>query len=277
MKVAALFICADDHLYDAVNTNKERLIPRELRLRWRSMSFSVIPLQIPIGASEFECISHIEAAIQGFEGIALLIPPQFKSPLARCRTAFFAIDYVPPQYSQNLQNQTAKLLNKTLGDLSVLLSRSAEMKYRRSLLLPINDFMAPVMDSMRVLFDDLSSENQFARTLDKILSDFRRLQVPTRVADDEIHPVYVDSKYKRFDRGRERHAEAGDSIPPHEALCGLNKKFRFGFRYEEKLHFNVTVKGDVRDHNFASCHPPHHATRIKRATHANLFPNGYVT
>lgn len=277
MKVAALFVCANDPLYDAVNSNRERLIPEALRKRWDGISFSVIPLQLPLGASETECVNAIENAADGFDGVALLAPPQFSNRLNRVRMALFVVDYVPPEPLRNLQNQTARLLHRTLSDFGLLLSRASEMKYKRSLLLPLNDFSAPAMDSMRALFADLANEQQFSRSLDGVLREFRKLQVPLRVAKDEVHPVYVDIDRKRFDRGRETHAEAENIIPPHDALCGLNKAFRFGFSYPERLHFNVVVDGDVRSHRFAGCHEPHGEAQVKRATHANVFPNGYVS
>lgn len=277
MKVVALFVCGNDQLYDAVNANRERLIPEALRRRWADISYAVIPIKIPLTSTEAEFINTIENAADGFDGVALLVPTQLSATSMRCRDAFFVVDYVNPHPVSNVQNQLSALLQRTLRDFSLLMSKVAEMKYKRSLLLPLNDFTAPVMDRTRILFRELSDEQQFARALEGILRDFRQRQVPTRVAKDEIHPVYVDCDGKRFDRGREKHARAGTAIPPHDVLCGLNKAFRFGFAYPDELHFNVAVGDDTRAHRFHGCHGPHGISKVNRKSHANVFPNGDVT
>lgn len=277
MKIAALFVCANDHLYDAVNTNRERLIPEALRKRWEGFAYSVIPLKPQLGADETEIINTIENIADNFDGIILLVPPSFADLLARFRHTLFVVDYSPPKPLTNLQNQMSALLQRAFRDFSILVNKVSDMKYKRSMLLPLNDFKAPVMDSTRDLFSDIAGENQFSRALDAILRDFRKLQVPTRVSKDEVHPVYVDEEGKRFDRGREKHARAGTASPPHDGMCGLSKAFRFGFVYPDDLHFNVETVGDIRKYAFYGCHPPHGSVYVKRASHANVFPNGDVT
>lgn len=276
MKVAALFVCADAQLYSAVNSNRERLIPSALRKRWSEMVFSVIPLQLESGASEAQCVNAIENVADGFDGVLVLTPPHLAASLSRCREALFVFEYQPIGAPTNIQNQASGLLQRALTNFGYLLQLASQLKHRRALLLPLKDFSAPAIGELRNLFEDVAGNPQFIRTLERILADLRRYQVPKRVAKDEVHPVYIDEDEKAFDRGRESHAEAEIAIPPHDLMCGLNKTFRFGVAYDCRLHFNVTTKGDVRGHCFAGCHAPYGEKRVRRASHANLFPNGYV-
>jgi len=275
MKIAALFICANDRVESAVSLKRERLIPESVRKEWAPAQISVVPM-VPIpGVQEESFLNNVENVSDKFEGLVVFIPKALSYLLNRSRRGLFVFEYDGGRVVGNLQNQLSGIIRRGFTAFRQLLGKARRKDNLRAILLPLDDFIATPVQKLRELFENISDRPHFARELDQILSDLRSYQSPKRVSEEEVRVVYTDDRGKVFEVARERHAEAEVSVPPHDVVCGLNKACRFGVKYDEKFHYNVTIGGDVRRHRFAGCHL--NAPRINRATHANLFPNGYVT
>jgi len=125
---------------------------------------------------------------------------------------------------------------------------------------------------MRALCRDMASRN-FGREIDAFLRDMRQRQKPKK-ASDYPDVYYVDDDGKHFQLGPEHHAQAETAIPPHQTLCVIANRMRFGRKFDGTTHYNVSrdknasMKGDYPD-----CHG---VSRLHgKDSHINMFTNDY--
>ena len=80
-----------------------------------------------------------------------------------------------------------------------------------------------------------------------------------------------------FSLGKENHARHGTKSP-HNLLCDISAKYRFGCRIDEFTHFNVCYEKSSENRltvNLENCHGEWKV--YKNRTHLNIFSNDYIT
>jgi len=175
----------------------------------------------------------------------------------------------------NIQNYFRKLFARVLRNFSVYANLFENMKFRKVFLLPLDNFLALEIGTMKEIFWDQTSAANFSDNLGETLKALLDRQRPKRKGENYDTVYLRDDKLRFFKYGPEKHSKLETTIPPHGLLCGMNGYFRFGIRFDNDLHFNVSVEGKEAkiSGRFTDCHA---AERDVAATsHINMFPNGF--
>ena len=172
------------------------------------------------------------------------------------------------------QNFIASLLNRVLGDYCALKAMFDDQKYRKVFTLPFRNFKAADLTDLRQICVNSIDNPGFAVRMEGALKSLRKRQRPKRYEDSNVRYL-IDDEGKHFNFGHEVHAQADTKMPPHNRLCVLQNQFRFGRRFDNRHHYNVS-SGD-RNGKMDGTHPNcHDAPTITQGhTHLNMFPNDF--
>jgi hypothetical protein len=113
-------------------------------------------------------------------------------------------------------------------------------KYRKILLLPLRNFDASELDTLKSLFSPCVAVSGFQPQLEAALSELRKRQRPKTQRSSQA-TYLVDDQWRHFVYGKERYAQIETACPPHVPYCELAGKSRFGARYDERRHYNISM------------------------------------
>lgn len=169
-------------------------------------------------------------------------------------------------------NYFRRLLARALKNFRFYGARFLEARHQKILLLPFENFIAGELTGLRNTFWNDSLSNDFSNTLARHLGALRERQIPKR--QSSYNRTYLkDNVENYFEYGHEQHGLAGTGIPPHRVACEMNSIFRFGIRYNNRRHFNVSKERQSVSGLFTDCHEVKRYT--SSCTHVNMFPNGF--
>lgn len=220
-----------------------------------------------------ELFEHIEEISNDAQGIVILYDHRFGHLISDFRKAVFAASFLDSARVDNFNNYFGKFIAKALRNYAFYASRFADAKYQKPLLLPLKNFRADTIpELLQILGQD--APNDFSDRLDRAIASLRNRQTPKK-ADSYKTVYYRDDADLYFDYGHERHARPA-TASPHTFGCMLTSKFRFGGRYDEQRHFNVSheSKNKVVSGLFKLCHNGEHGE--EGDPHLNMFPNDQI-
>ena len=278
MKLSVVFATPDKALRTFIGLRKERLIPASAVAKSyferSGASFRVTTLRIDQATSAPDLAQQILHQSTAVDGLMLLIDDQFNRLADGVRDAAFVVPFEHHYPGMSVHNRVAAMLAPALRHYAYLAERFDDAKFRKLLLLPLNIFKSAELAGLRELVTRGNRTPGFGERLDGLLSTFRSRQVPKK------RTAYPD-KYVRDDRplffqyGHETH-DIIETHPPHTTTCAINSDFRFGLRYDNRRHFNVSEEAeeDSVSGEFLSCH--RQIVTIRKRTHVNVFPNGFL-
>jgi hypothetical protein len=175
----------------------------------------------------------------------------------------------------NTHNQMNMMLSKTAKSFNVFYRYFSDQKFAKLMLLPLRNFRAQELVKLRGLFHAGVASATFPKELGDRIADLRKRQTPKKYSTYQT--VYLrDDAGRYFSYGMERHSQVESQVPPHSSECGLNSCFRFGMKYDETRHFNVSeerpreqISGEFRD-----CHGD--LRTVPPQSHINMFPNDFI-
>jgi len=194
--------------------------------------------------------------------------------VSRFSNSFFIVETENYNSEMNIQNYLRKITAKAIKLFLFYLEIHSEEKGRRLLNLPTRNFDAPEMQRLIDLFAIVDVDGDFKSALEALLGLLRERQRPKRSKDANKEIFVVDDGPKFFIYGLERHARPDDASPPHDMRCRTDAHFRFGGRFDERRHFNVSRETGTIGGELQNCHDG--TTAFAAATHLNVFPNDFA-
>lgn len=189
-----------------------------------------------------------------------------------CQTAKFDSTTV----KGSTKNFFDKLISKHIKILGQTMARFENTKNAELLSLPLRNFQAKELERLRRIFSDLSSIEDFSRSIDEVMKPLRKRVRPRKQSSYKTTYV-VDDQGNFFAFGKEKHARPETGLP-HSKACAINAIFRFGARIDDQRHYNVSATEQDRTRiagEFLNCHGK--PERVPETTHINMFSNDYFT
>lgn len=278
MRLGVFFATPDLTLRKFIGLRKERLIPDGVRCRGyfeRSGStFQVGSLEIDRRTSIADLANQVLERSATIDGLVLLIDDGFLHLAQGVSDAVFVVPFEGQYTGKSLHNRVSSILTSALKHYGFLAQRFDDGKFRKILLLPLDIFKADELDRIRDLVTRGNTASGFGEQLDGLLGTFRDRQEPKkRVIFPEKY--ILDDRRLYFQYGHEEHGQV-EKHAPHTVTCVVNSDFRFGCRYNNRRHYNVTEEGedDKVSGEFLSCHGQQ--VNVTKQSHVNVFPNGYL-
>jgi hypothetical protein len=188
-------------------------------------------------------------------------------------SALFAeVDHnlLPHQFQNYLSAQISRMMRSVnyIGPMFEDLSDSVLLS------LPLRNFCAPEINSLRDSAVVGFKNADFAATVDNTLSRLRkRLRPRKRSVFKNVYAV--DDRGRFFVLGKELHARVG-SGGDHKPSCTVTSMFRLGFRIDDRHHYNVSEgEGDNTSVSgtFVNCHDMQRS--VGSESHLNMFSNDF--
>lgn len=274
MTLIVAFVTADAAVIETATEKKTALLPSELRVggfsAFGGLEVVVTAFDTKISKKQNDLLEWLnwEAA----SGVILLTDDTMPGLVGTLGDQFNVHRFEPPSYGKKVANQLTATLTKCLRAFRYLTTRFDDGKYQQIFRLPLRNFDAPEIARMRDLCRDMMHRN-YGREIDTLLKDMRERQKPKRASD--YPDIYlVDDGGKHFQLGPERHAQAETAIPPHEPLCVISNRLRFGRRFDGRTHYNVSreKKASMKG-TYPDCHDTNREN--EKPSHINMFTNDY--
>jgi hypothetical protein len=173
----------------------------------------------------------------------------------------------------NYKNAVSSILSRALKRFVFFKQKFDDLKYRKILLLPLQNFQAGEIGEMRAMLSDPANASDFFDGLDKLLEALRARIRPKR-SSKYPNRYLIDGRDHYYEYGHEHHGGPDTASPPHGPVCVLNGVLRFGSEYDAERHYNVSIDGRDIEADFINCHGISEPCGPK--SHVNLFPNGGV-
>jgi hypothetical protein len=272
------FVTADENLAKYVSRKKAGIIPRDVSRHGifaeEKNIVSVTALLVRRDMKPDELQRFLTPVMHTADGIILVWEDTLGEIVDPLKDAIFCAPIARGYDGMNLQNYLNRVLARVLKNFSAFVVRFADGKYQKAMLLPLNNFLAAELVELRNTFSTRVGDNHFSDTLGSLLAQIRNRQRPKSYRDYS-EPYFVDDHDRYYAYGIERHAMAETKSPPHSFRCKLNGLFRFGLRYDEARHFNVSLenKRESISGEFKDCHET--PKNVEPCSHLNIFPNGF--
>ena len=277
MRVSIVVVCVDRWVLSVLGEQRERAIPAHYRSSsTQGFEVSLTPIDAAGFGSQAGLMDAIEKIGEDATAIILMIPRVLRQIVSSLADAIFVYEYDHIPEGASVPNQMAASFKRAITKFGAVLRRFNDLQYRRTMLLPLETFSSPHVAQLRVLLQDPNNDPDFNRSLDRLLKEVRdNHQRPLRFGQ-EVTITLHDAASRIYTLGKERHAKAETGCPPHDPACGLNAHLRFGCRYDKDWHFNVEEpRQNMKMVRLPGCH--HQGQQSPRSSHANVFPNDYVT
>lgn len=277
MRVGVVVATPDLAFRTFLNTRKDSALPgATLRREFGSggVSFAVLPFAIENAQSADDFGGWLDRTSDRFDGIIVLIDAAYAHLADPLRDAFFVTAFPSHYPSAHHLNRFGSVIAPILKNYSALKSAFDDLKFRKALLLPLENFMAQELVDVRNLVGQRGNAAGFGESLFDLLSRIRRRQTPKKRASYR-RTYLVDDVPWYFEYGHEHHGTPPTGVPPHAVRCRPNSRFRFGFSYDEERHWNVSNEhpdGTIAG-TFACCHGP--PKPVAATTHIDMYPNDY--
>jgi len=220
-----------------------------------------------------EFLEHIDEISSDADALIILYDHRYGYMIRDFRKSVFAASFLDTERVNNFSNYFGSVTARTLRNFAFFASRFFDGKYQKPLLLPLKNFHAETMvEIMEILGED--APNDFQERLDLAISSLRKRQTPKKT-DDYNTVYYLDDRDRYFHYGHELHS-LPETASPHSFGCYMTSKFRFGGRYNEQRHFNVSLakKRQKVAGIFQFCHDGE--DHEEGNPHLNMFPNDQV-
>lgn len=274
MKLIIAFVTAESAVIEAVSARKLSLLPADLRAN----GYAALGVDdVVITAFDTKISKKVDAFLEWLNwedasGVVIISDESMPELFQLLGDHFSVHRFEVPAYGKNVANLLTSVLTKCLRAFRFFAVRFSDKKYQQIFRLPLRNFDAPEIVTMREICRDMAHRN-YGREMDAILKEMRKRQKPKKASD--YPDVYlVDDKDKHFKLGPERHAQAETGMPPHNQLCVVSNNMRFGHKFDGTIHYNVSrdkmrsMKGDYVD-----CHGG--VREHGNDSHVNMFTNDF--
>lgn len=275
MRIALLFASSDAQLGPFFGAKQLAAIPKEIHASveargGRIVYVSHLDLTEDVNT---KAVEKIQQASDFADSIIIICCESVSDKMSEFRDATFVYDCDLSTLKQNYVNNVRGILSKSIKKFIYFKRNFDDLKYRKILLLPLENFRAIELDEIRGLLTYPAHAHGFFTDLQASVEALRTRKRPKR---SNSYPTrfLIDDLGHHYEYGHERHGGPETACPPHAPTCELNGDFRFGSKYERERHFNVSIDGGLISENFRNCHglAEHHGPK----THINLFPNGSI-
>lgn len=274
MSLIIAFVTDASVVLEAVARKKAALLPNEVRANGFAELGGIEPI---VTAFDTNRSKNVDSLLDWLDwedasGVVLLTDDSLADLVELLGDQFNVHRFTPPAYGTQPANQLTATISKCLRAYKYLATRFEDAKYQQIFRLPLRNFNAPDIERMRALCRDMTQRN-YGREIDAVLRDMRKRQLPKR-ASDYKDLYYVDDAAKHFQFGPEHHAQADTLMPPHNILCIIANRLRFGQRFDGTTHYNVSREKNA---SMAGAYPDCHGVGKlhKKHTHINMFTNDF--
>jgi hypothetical protein len=274
MKLSIVVISPDLRLIDLVRDRRAGLVPDHVREGLEALNFTLAVADFYVGPAALKGFCNFTSDIAASsEAVLLLFDRTGAAGAQSFSDAFFVAGFDSRDMRSNAQNFITPVLARALKNLRVYAQRFLEQKYRNVLLLPLLNFNAAELREMQALFNAGTLGAQFVETLDRNLGLLRDRRTPKK--SKHYEDIYIrDDREHYYIYGYERHRWCETDSPPHAETCKPNSLFRFGLRYDDRRHFNVSLEAGNIEGDFVGCHGS--KVEVASTSHINMFPNSYL-
>ena len=268
-----IFVCAaatQDSL-TILQQKQNALIPAE----FRQANDTLLPVMVKT-SEQFEAIifDKIIHAQYPYDSTIVLYEESLENVVSRFRSIFWFASFRNPG-PDNFGNHFGKKLARLLKAIAAVKRNMDDHIRLQALLLPIRSFQSE--NTQRLLttivnyegYPDFSSE--LSQAIGGVIAKHRR---PRRSRERGRERIFVDSREFAFKFGLERHGRADTADPPHNILCGLSAAYRYGIRFDDERHYNVTdYRNPTLSAEFSNCHGLNET--FNSVSHVNMWPNDF--
>jgi len=176
--------------------------------------------------------------------------------------------------NDNYQNYFYSKLSKAIKTFNFLNTMFSNLSDSVLLSLPLRNFSGSDLEAIKSQFESQDSISDIQSSFDREMKNLRA-RVRPRKKSNYKDKYAVDDRERFFVFGKEEHS-LPDTGGEHSPYCEFNSHFRFGFKINQKRHYNVsegekdqtTISG-----NFIDCHGTVKYESGK--THLNMFSNDF--
>jgi hypothetical protein len=276
MRIRIIVVSPDELICRTIKDRQGQLVPEVFRRNhdaFGNSSFQLSCLQASTLSLQ-QLLDRIEPDLtDDTDGVVIISDRTLGLATRPLSDLYFVNEFDQIGQAKSPQNMLSSILNRVLRDFRILTIRFVDIKYQKLFRLPARNFIAAEFGNLRNTCVNSIGEPDFQRRLDGVLASFRHRQHPKRKSDYKDEYL-VDDQRKHFQLGHEQHAQA-DTNPPHTRLCRLSNQHRFGCRFDQHQHYNVSMEGKNARMNSAypDCHDQMRPGEGR--THLNIFTNDY--
>ena len=274
MSLIIAFVTGAAAVLETIADRRAALLPNEVRANGFARLGGIEPVITAFDTNRSKDLDDLLEWLdwENASGVMLLTDDSLPNLVASLGDQFNVHRFTPPAYGAKTANQLTATISKCLRAYNYLATRFADAKYQQIFRLPIRNFDAPDIARMRELCRDMTQRN-YGKEIDALLRDMRKRQLPKRASDYQ-NLYYVDDSGKHFEFGCERHAQADTAMPPHNVLCIIANRLRFGQWFVGATHYNVSRdKKASMEGTYPDCHGV--SKRHQKHSHINMFTSDF--
>lgn len=279
MRIVIGVASADPALRSYVAIARNKIVPPEAISRGylhdRHARFSIQLFALRPETPEIDLDNWLRDISKAADGLILLVDPDSRARFADYEEAYF-VEELPHTAGRVLQNEMRATLAPVLRHYGAVSRRFDRLNDQRILLLPLDIFQADDLAALRLRLTADKMQTGLGEDIERLMARLAGRARPKR--QKRFRDVYlVDDRPLWYRYGPEKHKIVQTVTPPHPSRCWHNSQFRFGRRYDDRLHHNVddgnkpsSVVGAL-----TTCHGEiYHADGGD--SHLNIFPNGFI-
>lgn len=278
MKVVIAIATADATLRAYVAANRNTVVPPEIGaqgyLLEKGARFSVQLRAIDQQTAPDAVGDWLRRLAEKADGLIVLIDDGLRY-LARDYDDAYFVASLPTYPGRILQNQVRSAVAPILRRFVSYSQRFDHFRNQRVFLLPLEIFLADDLAELRARLTLWKMNPGLGGDLDRLVAALNQRARPK--TKQRFRSVYlVDDRPLWYRYGPERHGIVETTMPPHCEKCWHNSRFRFGRRYDDRLHHNVDNDSHLTQvyGKFRTCHGCVFVANGE--SHLNVFPNGYL-
>lgn len=274
MLIDIVLLTSNETLARNFYLNRNGLIPREFfdkaRNQQPGIDFSFKNYPCKAGLTDFS--SYLVEKCQN-EGVILLIDDLtvLHSLSEVIRSSCFV--YFFDGKNSTSKNNLSRMLTLAIKRYLAIYSYFSKRNDRAVLSLPFRNFKNQALEC---LYQNFINENTDLNKFFKNVNVLKKCRKPRRNTTYAQKLLFSDHLYF-FEYANEKHARVATG-EPHNNLCVLSGRFRFGCALDESQHYNMYKESGSGTRSAPSLKNCHNCdvTPVSK-THANVFPNDYVT
>jgi len=176
--------------------------------------------------------------------------------------------------SKNNHNDLKRQISLFLKRFNLLNKNFQDATLIELMRLPLKNFKSSEFEEFLGVTKDIAIEGVDVDSFQDSLKHLLNSRKP-RKRPHSKEKYYVDERFYHFRLGDERHSRHGTG-EPHNFLCDLNARYRFGCKIDELRHFNVMKDGKdtLICGKFINCH--NGDVNFTDRTHLNMFSNDFI-
>jgi len=285
MKISVIFVTPQKHAYELIEAKAKALASSDLAkkgyLGQSSPVLSLVGFHLNDEKAFDNLTSRIYSLSQKNDALILIADGQSTMEIVtpfREALHCFKADMTLAHQGRMSENFLRGIVSSAIGEFARFTSFFNDHKYEKILLLPTKIFKMSAFDRLISISKKDVSPDEPIKEIESCIKEIRSTMSPKNYKRFKGMPQYlVDENRLYYEYGHEHHARAETKSPPHNLICALNSRFRFGRKYDDRRHFNVSVerpKTSISGY-FTTCHCE--TSRFSSDTHLNVFPNNYIS